>query len=161
MVQKVEKNIDSWSSKRLSLAGKFQICSKVLALTHVYYSSCWVSSKTCYQKLNRLLRDFIWASDAHKRGFHRVAWDVCCLPRAVEGMGMFNSHFQGFALHAKWILRALQGEEAWKILICHCLSTGLPLGKKVCKGLNLQTILTTLVPIKISGSFVVKSIWTA
>jgi len=41
------------------------------------------------------------------------------------------------------------------------VSTGLPYGRKSWKGLNLQMILTTQVPIKIVGSFVTKSIWNA
>lgn len=74
-------------------------------------------------------------------------------------MGLFNYQFQGYALCAKWILRALEGHEAWKLLVWHCILQGLPLGKKSWKGLNLQTLLTAPINIKISGSFVIKSIW--
>lgn len=150
VVQKVEKKLSYWATKKLSLAGKFHICSKILASTHVYYSSCWVPSKNCYQKLDRLLRDFIWASNVNKRGFHRVAWEICYLPHSAGGMGLFNYQFQGYALCAKWILRALEGQEAWKLLVQHCILQGLLLGKKFAP-----------INIKISGSFVIKSIWKA
>lgn len=129
VVHKVEKKLSYWTTKKLSLVGKFQICSKVLASTHVYYSSCWVPSKACYQKLNKLLRDFLWASDVQKRGFHRVAQDTYYLPQIAGGMGLFDYNFQGVALCAKWILRALEGNEVWKILVQYYISQGLPHGK--------------------------------
>lgn len=74
---------------------------------------------------------------------------------------MFNCEKQGIALCAKWVIRALEGDEAWKILVRHCISTGTPLGKRVWKGMNFHTILIAPVQFKISGSFVVKSIWKA
>lgn len=73
VLARVEKKLACWITKPLSLAGKFQICSKVLAATHVYYSSCWAPSKAAYNKLEKLLRDFIWASSNTYHGFHRVA----------------------------------------------------------------------------------------
>jgi len=63
-----------------------------------------VPAKSCYNRLDRLLKDFIWASDAHKRGFHQVAWDSCCMTRSNGGMGMFNYEKQGIALCAKWVI---------------------------------------------------------
>ena len=133
----------------------------MLAFAHVYYSDCWVPSKNCYHKLDRLLRDFIWALDKNKNELHRVSWDICCLPRVDGGMDVFNCNHQGFALCAKWILSALQGNEAWKILIRYCLSTSLPLGKREWKALNLHIVLTILVQFNMYGSFIVKSIWKA
>lgn len=105
------------------------------------------------------LEIFFEASDMQKRGFHRATWDVYCLLQSVGGMGIFYCWNHEFALCAKWIIRALEGIEAWKILIRHCISTGLPFGRKSWKDLNLQTLLTAQVPIKITGSFVVKIIW--
>jgi hypothetical protein len=59
VLAKIEKKLQYWICKPLSLAGKFQICLKVLAATHVYYSSCWAPSKASYLKLECLLRDFL------------------------------------------------------------------------------------------------------
>jgi len=87
-----------------------------------------------------------------------VAWDIYCLPHTASGIGIFYCHNQGFSLCAKWIIRSLKGVEAWKILIWHCISTGLPYGRKSYKGLDLQIILTTQFPINIVGSFIAKSI---
>ena len=55
----IEKKLEYWITKPLSLVGEFQICCKVLAAIHVYYSSYWAPSKVSYLKLEHLLRDFL------------------------------------------------------------------------------------------------------
>lgn len=84
------KALAHWSSKKISLIGKYQICSKVLASTHVYYSSCWTPFKSCYKKLEKLLRDILWAKDVIEKGFHRVAWEIYYLPKSYGEMGLFD-----------------------------------------------------------------------
>lgn len=147
VVQKIEKKLDYWFTKKLSLASKFQICSKVLSATHIYYSSCWVPSKNCYKKFERLLKDFLWSNSHEKRGFHQVAWEHCCLPRASGGMGMPDCNRQGIALCAKWVVRAISRNEAWKVLICHFLSIGTLFNRQGWKGLDLASILIAPMPI--------------
>jgi len=73
VIQNIESKLDYWLSKKLSLANKFQICSKILATTHIDYSSCWVPSQACYNKLQKLLWDFIWCNYSNKKGFHIIA----------------------------------------------------------------------------------------
>lgn len=74
VLEKIAKKLDYLLTTILSLADKFQIYSKVLATTHVYYSSCCAPSKASYAKLEKILRDFLWALDAEHHGFHQVAW---------------------------------------------------------------------------------------
>lgn len=94
----IESKLDYWLSKNLSLVGKFQICSKILVATHVNYSSCWVPSQACYNKLEKILRDFLWCNYYDKKGFHRVAWEFYYLPREVGRLGIFYYKCQGISL---------------------------------------------------------------
>lgn len=107
MVQKVENKLSYWMTKKLSLAGRFQICFKVLASTYVYYSSCWFPSKNCYKTLEKLLKAFLLSNTEGKKGFHRVAYEKCCIPKSFSGMGLFDFQRQDFALCAKWIVKCL------------------------------------------------------
>ena len=91
MLAKIAKKLDYWLTKPLSLAGKFQIFSKVLMATNVYYSSCWAPSKASYQKLERLLKDFLLAFRADHHGFHKVAWDFYCLQKEFGGLGLLST----------------------------------------------------------------------
>ena len=100
--------------KKLSLDGKFQIYSKVLVATHVYYSSCWVPSQAYYNKMEKMLRDFLWSNSFDKVGLHKVGWDICFLPKEVGGMGMLDYKRQGISLCAKWVIRTIKGNESWR-----------------------------------------------
>ncbi|XP_059073690.1 uncharacterized protein LOC131874367 [Cryptomeria japonica] len=137
VLARVEKKLAYWVTKPLSLVGKFQICSKVLAATHVYYSSCWLPSKVAYSKLEKLLQDFLWASSNTHHGFHRVTWDLCCLPRDSRGLGLLSTQRQGIALCVKWVIRTLTGDEAWKIVLRHCIQFGFPDNRPAWKGIGL------------------------
>lgn len=123
-MQTVKNNLDYWMNKKLSLVGKFQIYSKALASTHVYYSSCWVPFVNCYKNLEKLLQDILWASSSNRKGFHQFALDICCLPQDFGGMGLLDYHKKVISLFTKWIIHALEGMEAWKVLIRHFITFG-------------------------------------
>lgn len=53
------------------------------------------------------------------------------------GLGLKDLRWQGVSLVAKWIFRALQGEEPWKILIGHNISKFVPKKSPNWKGLGL------------------------
>lgn len=129
-MQKVKKNFDYWMTKKLSLAGKFQNFSKVLASIHVHYSSCWVLYVNCYKKLEKLLWDFLWASSSNRNGFHRVSWDIYFSARPSRWICIFYFHMQGIALCVKWIINALEGIEAWKVLIKYFITSIFLLNQK-------------------------------
>lgn len=58
---------------------------------HVYYSSCWAPSKSSYNKLDKLLQDFIWPSDTKKHGFHRDSQDFFYLPKYSSSLGLIST----------------------------------------------------------------------
>ena len=41
---------------------KFQVCTKILTTTHVYYSYCYIPSQLVYQCMEKVLRNFLWAN---------------------------------------------------------------------------------------------------
>lgn len=58
VLTRIEKTLVYWITKSLSLARKFQICSNILASTHVYYYSCWDPSKSITISFKRFLETF-------------------------------------------------------------------------------------------------------
>lgn len=119
VLARIEKKLKYQITKPLSLAGKFLIFSKVLAATHVYYSSCSAPSKASYLKLECFLRDFLWVSDVSHHGLHRVTWDFCYLPKESDEFDLLSTQRQGMTLCDKWIIRALSGDEAQKLYEDH------------------------------------------
>lgn len=82
-----------------------------------------------------------------------MAWEFCHLPWDFGGLGLISICCQGMDLCAKWIIRVLNGNETYKILICHCICHGFPCGLATWKALGLGTLLTMKEPIKIRGVF--------
>lgn len=62
-----------------------------------------------------------------KKGFHIVAWDICCLPKEAGGMGMLDYKQQDVFLSARWVIYAIKCNESWNILVQHIISVGIPL----------------------------------
>lgn len=65
---------------------------------------------------------------------------------------------QGTSLSVKWIIKILQGLEAWKVFLRCLIYYGIPLGKKVWQTMNLPSFIMAHVLINIIGSFVYKII---
>lgn len=107
MLAKIEKKLAYWVTKPLSFASKIQIFSKVLVATHAYYFSCWAPSKASYRKLEKLLRDFLWVNGADHHGFHRVAYEYCCLPCDSGGIGLLSTQKQGIVICVKSVIKAI------------------------------------------------------
>ncbi|KAH9295011.1 hypothetical protein KI387_038599 [Taxus chinensis] len=119
-----------------------------------------------YSSLNllafsKILKKYDKASSNLGKGFHRVVWEYCCLPKDFGGLGLTDIGRQGSTLAAKWIIQPCTGNEAWKILIHNCICQGTPQGRKTWQGLDFHNLLIIKAPVKIVGTFLVKSIWKA
>lgn len=60
---------------------------------------------------------------------------------------------------AKWILKALQGDEPWTILIRYNISKFVPRRNSTWKGLSLNDIIAGQFEVKPANFSVFKSIW--
>jgi hypothetical protein len=69
-------------------------------------------------------------------------------------MWIIKAHTRAQALCAKCVIQALEGMDAWKMLLHCCFSQGAPLGKRSWSSLNLQTLIVTQIMIKVEGTFV-------
>lgn len=149
VLAKIEKKLQYWITKPLSLVGKSQVCSKVLATTHVHYYSCWASSKASYLNLEKLLCDFLWASRVDSHEFHKVAWEYYWLTKDAGGLGLISTKKHGTSLCVKWVIRAITGDKFWKVLLKHCISSNFLVNKLSWKGIGFQTFLTMSEPMHI------------
>ena len=116
-LDRVRNKLHNWGNKFLSLAGKIQVANKIFLATHVYFSSCWMPSKKGYEDLVKIIRQFLWAKWDGTRGFISTSWAHCIQPKNKGGLGLIDPRTQGFCLASKWIIRATNGNEPWKILI--------------------------------------------
>jgi hypothetical protein len=114
----IRRKLPSWSSSRLSLAGRVQIVNHVLLASMWYILSCWIFSKSCINQLQQVIRSCLWSGQGDESVKAKVAWSVITLPTSQEGLGIIDPVDQSKALSTKLVVRSLQPcEEPWKLLL--------------------------------------------
>jgi len=103
-MQRVARKIDKWTTKPLPLVARFQICTKVLEGTHVYYSSCSIHLKVAYKCLENLIRTFHGPTFDYGKCFHWIGWYICCTLRDLGNLGIIKTRIQGQVICAKWVV---------------------------------------------------------
>jgi len=104
------KTIEKWITKPLSFIQKFQICTKVLVVTHVHYYSYSVSPKVPYSNLEKTLINFLWANIDKSKGFHTIHSKLHYTPWEFSGLGIIKTHLQSQSMCIKWVIWAIHGK---------------------------------------------------
>ncbi|KAK4476678.1 hypothetical protein RD792_015838 [Penstemon davidsonii] len=93
--------------------------SAPLPLPNHLMQSMWLPSSTCKQ-LDRMNRDFLWASDPTHRKLHLVGWKKVTRPKMEGGLGLRPSRETNIALLSKVGWKTLKGEnELWGATFRH------------------------------------------
>jgi hypothetical protein len=92
LIDKITNRVESWTSKRLSYAGRLQLIRSVLFSIQVYWSSIFILPKEVCKVIDQILRSFLWHGAVGISKAAKVAWDVVCLPREEGGLGLKRVH---------------------------------------------------------------------
>jgi hypothetical protein len=92
---------------------------------------------------------------------HSISWEWCTRIRAWGGLGLKDLKYQGVALAIKWIAKAGEGEEPWKVLIRNNLRLSHCSRPRGWKYFCFTDSLTVDAPLVVQGSNVFRSIWKA
>lgn len=101
---KIEKKLNRWDNKYLSLVGRMQVCQKILSSYNIYYSSVWMFSNYQILEIQKTIRNFLWSNGKGKNKMHFVKWEWCHKDKSLGGLGLKDLRLQGIALATKWIL---------------------------------------------------------
>ncbi|XP_021979685.1 uncharacterized protein LOC110875793 [Helianthus annuus] len=89
LVEKLEKRILHWRNKLLSSAGRLQLIISVLSSMHICWSSVFIFPNREIQKLEALMRNFLWSRDsAFQKGRSKVSWKTVYVPKFEGGLGI-------------------------------------------------------------------------
>ncbi|XP_022024390.1 uncharacterized protein LOC110924702 [Helianthus annuus] len=89
LLEKLENRIMHWRNKLLSFAGRLQLINSVLSSMHIYWSSVFILPNRVIQKLEALMRNFLWSHDsAFQKGRSKVSWKTVCVPKYEGGLGI-------------------------------------------------------------------------
>lgn len=70
-----------------------------------------------YRTHRIIIRAILWLEGRGKKMMHVVKWKWYGLSKDLGGLGIKDLRQQGIALEIKWIVKTLEGNEPWKILI--------------------------------------------
>ena len=158
-MNKLKNKFLNWTNKFLSMVGRIQIANKILLGSHVYISSCWLPSQTCYTQLTQLIRRFLWSKWGNTKSLPITSWSHCIQPRDKGGLGIIDPYTQGICLNTKWIVRALEGDTPWKHLVRYRIQTAT--AGKSWHAVSWQDKVLLAPYFKTHGSAPFNSIWRA
>ncbi|XP_022040603.1 uncharacterized protein LOC110943155 [Helianthus annuus] len=103
LVDRVDKKIDQWLNKSLSLAGRLQLIKSVISAMHVYWASVFMLPVRIVTDIEKRMRNFLWSGGVAKGSTPKVAWKNVCLPKSEGGLGIRRIHDSNKALLANHV----------------------------------------------------------
>ena len=92
---------------------------------------------------------------------HCVKWEWFCQVRSQGGLGLKDIKAQGLVLASKWVLKALWGDEPWKILIRDNLLKSIIRKGKNWNDLPVIDIVLGEFKMRLFGSKIFQTFWKA
>ncbi|XP_071689788.1 uncharacterized protein [Rutidosis leptorrhynchoides] len=111
LVERVKHKVDDWKNKYLSFAGRLQLMISVLTSMQIYWCFVFILPDTTINKIEKILRDFLWCQGEMKRGKAKVKWDDVCNPKNEGGLGIKRLKYWNIALMTSHIYRILSHKQ--------------------------------------------------
>jgi hypothetical protein len=112
LVDKVAKNVPSWSASLMKKSGRLIYLNSKLAATPIYHMLSLDLPPWFFGTINKLLRGFFWSATTEARKGHCVvAWNAVCAPKDLGGLGIKNLNLLNHALRMRWRWMEMSGED--------------------------------------------------
>jgi hypothetical protein len=119
MLSALKGKLISWSTCRLSLAGRILVANQVLLASMWYLAASWDPNPKMCSQVRGVVRNFIWSGKS-TNARAKVKWETLVLPTTQGGLGIIDPKTQSEALLAKLLIRGLTpGGEPWKKFVRH------------------------------------------
>lgn len=151
LIEKIEKRLQSWKGKLLSLGGQVTLLNSVISAIPLYWLSLYRMPVGVRYRIDKLRRRFLWfgGSTVRKR-YSLISWTRVCRSKDLGGLGVLDLKVMNDALLAKWLMRFLDDNVVgnWKYILIHKYSVigtyGIhsPFWKDIMKSKNIIDVST-------------------
>ncbi|XP_021971623.1 uncharacterized protein LOC110866783 [Helianthus annuus] len=117
-----KNRLASWKAHSLSIVGRVVLIKAVLESPPIYYFSIFKAPVKVVDKLESLMKNFLWGGSEEVRKTHWVAWEKVSRSKKDGELGLCKLKLVNEALLAKWVWRfKLEDNSLWKrvIMVCH------------------------------------------
>ena len=122
LYSKIAKNLNYWSSMKLSLAGRVVICNQVFLSTLWFFITVWGGSNKILRSIRGAIRNYLW-SGKEQLTRTRVSWKECCMKKKNGGLGLVDPEATNTSLLCKWVVKAMEpGESNLQIMLRYGLA---------------------------------------
>lgn len=116
LYQIVSNKLEGWKAKFLSFAGKIILIKSVLASIPIHTLSCMSVPKVVIQRLEDMMKDFLWIHHGSRRQ-HWVAWEKVCTPLSDGGQGIRSLEDTIVGLQGKLAWKVYFGDTLWMLML--------------------------------------------
>lgn len=102
----IKSKLHSWTVKSLSLAGRLQLLSMVIAGITNFWSCAFILPKACLDEIDSICSKFLWKGKTDGPTAAKVSWEKVTTPREEGGLGLRKVGLWNIASVLKliWIL---------------------------------------------------------
>ena len=88
MIESITMRIKSWTTKILSYAGRVQLIQSVMFGVQEFWASILYLPKRVLQKVEQIIRAFLWKGPEMSNGGAKVEWEELTKPKSKGGLGI-------------------------------------------------------------------------
>ncbi|XP_057734040.1 uncharacterized protein LOC130949296 [Arachis stenosperma] len=120
VIEKILRKLSSWKGCLLNKAGRLCLVKSVMASILVYEMQISLLPKYACNKIDSLMRQFLWKGQATGKGLPLVRWEVAITPKRAEGLGIRDTTCANMALLKKLVWDCLNNsEKLWVQVLKH------------------------------------------
>ena len=106
------ERLEGWKTKYLSMAGRHVLAQSVLTSIPLYSMQSALLSITFCNRVDKLVRQFLWGSSNEKKKMHLVNWEYLVTSEKEHGgLGIKQTHNMNLVFMAKLGWRLIAEEE--------------------------------------------------
>ena len=120
VIEKISKKIATWKGRMLSIGGRITLIKSSLSNLPIYFMSIFPMPKGVIEKINKLIRQFLWCSSPEKKVLPFASWNLIQAPKFYGGLGLGSIMLKNLSLLSKWVWRLFSNlEDLWcKLIKC-------------------------------------------